>query len=172
MHRIFLVGFMGAGKSAVGAALAQLLRSPFVDLDERLRRRFGADIGEVFARHGEAAFRAAESEELAAVAGRDGAVVATGGGAFCRDENRRLIEAAGGVSVFLHLPWEVLRARLGDDHAGRPKYGDEASARRLWEERLPHYRRATLVVELAGDESPDEAAQRVAAALEEAPCAP
>jgi shikimate kinase len=172
MHRIFLVGFMGAGKTAVGAALAQLLGSPFVDLDERLRRRFGADIGEIFARHGEAAFRAAESEELAAAAGRDGAVVATGGGAFCRDENRRLIEAAGGVSVFLHLPWEVLRARLGNDHAGRPKYGDEASARRLWEERLPLYRRATVTVELAGDERPEEAAQRVAAALEEAPCAP
>ena len=152
--------------------LAQLLRSPFVDLDERLRRRFGADIGEVFARHGEAAFRAAESAELAAAVGGDGAVVATGGGAFCRAENRRLIEAAGGVSVFLDLPWEVLRARLGDDHAGRPKYGDEASARRLWEERLPLYRRATLTVALTGGERPAEAAELVARALREAPCAP
>jgi len=172
MHRIFLVGFMAAGKTAVGEALAQLLRSPFVDLDERLRRRFGADLGEVFARHGEAAFRAAESAELAAAAGRDGVVVATGGGAFCRDENRRLIEAVGGVSVFLHLPWEVLRARLRNDHAGRPKYGDEAAAGRLWEERLPHYRRAALTVELAGDEPPAEVAQRIAAALREVPCAP
>ncbi|MCU0233790.1 MAG: shikimate kinase [Thermoanaerobaculales bacterium] len=172
MNRIYLVGFMGAGKTAVGEALAKLLGTSFVDLDERLCRRFGAAIGEVFARHGEAAFRAAESAELAAAAAGDGAVVATGGGAYCRAENRRLIEDAGGVAVYLHLPWEVLRARLEHDHAGRPKYGDEASARRLWEERLPLYRRATVIVELAGDESPDEVARRVAAALEEAPCAP
>lgn len=171
MHRIFLVGFMGAGKSSVGEALAQLLSRPFVDLDERLCRRFGVAIPEIFARHGEAVFRAAETEELAAAAALDGVVVAAGGGAFCSAANRRLIEAAGATSVYLDLPWEALRRRLGADHGGRPLYGDEAAARRLWEARQPAYRRADLTVALAGDEGPGEAAAIVAGALREASCA-
>ena len=138
MNRIFLVGFMGAGKSSVGEALAQLLSSRFLDLDERLCRRFGASIPEVFARHGEAAFRAAEAEELAAAAAVEhDVVVATGGGAFCSAANRRLIEAAGATSVYLDLPWETLRRRLGADHGGRPLYDSETAARRLWEARQP-----------------------------------
>ena len=163
---------MGAGKTSVGEVLAQQLRTRFVDLDERLCRRLGMTIGEVFERHGEATFRTAESEELAAAAALEGGVVvATGGGAFCRGENRLLIEAAGGVSVYLHLPWEVLRRRLESDHAARPLYGDAERAERLWSERQPHYRLATLTVELAGDEGPDEVAGIVTEALREAPCA-
>jgi shikimate kinase len=172
MNRIFLVGFMGAGKSSVGGALAQLLSSRFVDLDELLSRRFDATVSEIFARHGEAVFRAAESEELAAVAALEhDVVVATGGGAFCSREGRRLVEAAGGVSVYLHLPWEILRRRLRSDHAGRPKYGDENAARQLWEERQDAYRRADVTVELSGRETPDEAAAMIAGALREASCA-
>lgn len=171
MDRIFLVGFMGAGKSRVGKALAQLLSRRFLDLDERLSRRFGATIPEVFARHGEAAFRAAETEELAAAAALDGVVVAAGGGAFASPANRRLLESAGATSVYLDLPWEVLRRRLEADHAGRPLYGDEAAARRLWEERQPAYRRADLTVALTGDEKPGEAAAMVVGALREASCA-
>jgi shikimate kinase len=172
MNRIFLVGFMGAGKSRVGEALAQLLSSRFVDLDERLCRRFGVAIPEIFAHHGEAVFRASETEELAAVAATEhDVVVATGGGAFCSEGNRRLIEAAGATSIYLDLPWEALRRRLGAAHAGRPLYGSEAAARRLWEARQPAYRCADLIVELAGDEEPGEAAAMVAGALREASCA-
>ncbi len=171
MNRIFLVGFMGAGKSSVGGALAQLLSSRFVDLDERLCRRFGASIPEVFARHGEAAFRAAETEELAAAAALDGVVVAAGGGAFVSAANRRLIEASGATSVYLDLPWEALRRRLEADHDGRPLYGGGAAARLLWEERQDAYRRADVTVELSGRETPDEAAAMVAGALREASCA-
>lgn len=171
MRSIFLIGFMGVGKTSVGEVLASRFGCRFIDLDQRLCQRFGTTIPEVFARHGEEVFRAAESDELARCADERDVVVATGGGAFCSQANREIIRASGGLSVFLDLPWEALDARLAGDHAGRPKYGDAGQAHRLFENRLPDYRRATMVVELAGTESAEEAADLVMAVLEEAPCA-
>ena len=171
MRNVFLVGFMGAGKTSVGEVLAARLDFEFVDLDRRLNERFDASTSEIFAQHGEAVFRAAESDELTRCAAESDVVVATGGGAFCSEENRQIIHASGGLSVFLDLPWEALGARLAGDHGGRPKYGDAAEARRLFESRLPDYRRAMRVVGLAGSESAAAAADLVLAVLEEAPCA-
>ena len=171
MRRIFLVGFMGAGKSTTGAALAGHLGCQFIDLDGEISRRLGAPIPDIFARFGEATFRAAESDELERCAELDDLVVATGGGAFSSDANRELIHRSGGVSVFLDLPWAVLRQRLTRDHAERPKYADTNQARLLFEERLPHYRCASVRISLARDEDPDEIVRRVAATLREAPCA-
>jgi shikimate kinase len=171
MRCVFLVGFMGAGKSSVGAALAARLGHRFVDLDQEISNRFGAPIPDVFADRGEANFRAAESDELARLAGLDDVVVATGGGAFCNEANREVIHGSGGVSVFLDLPWAELRHRLAGDHADRPMYDDTDQARQLFEERLPQYLCAVVRVELKGTESPEEAAGRVVHALQEAPCA-
>jgi shikimate kinase len=171
MPRIFLVGFMGAGKSSIGAALASRLGCRFIDLDEEISRRFGAPIREIFSRFGEATFRSAEYEELARCAESVDIVVATGGGAFCSDANRKMIHGSGGVSVFLDLPWVVLRQRLIGDHSARPMYDDTTQAKLLFEERLPDYRRALVHVSLAGEEHPEEVARRVEAMLREAPCA-
>jgi shikimate kinase len=171
MPRIFLVGFMSAGKSAVGAALAVRLGCRFIDLDDEISRRLGASIPEIFAGRGEAAFRAAESEELARCASLRDVVVATGGGAFCNEENREMMHRTGGVSVFLDLPWTALEERLARDNADRPMYDDTDQARRLFEERLPHYRCALVQVALAGNEDPEEAAGRVVETLREAACA-
>lgn len=171
MPRIFLVGFMGVGKSSVGAAVAARLGLRFIDLDEEISRRLGAPIPEVFDQCGEAAFRAAESDELARCAEFDDVVVATGGGAFCNEANREVIHRSGGVSAFLDLPWAVLRQRLTHDHTDRPMYDDTSQARQLFEERLPQYRCALVRVSLAGDEGPDEVADRVVETLREAPCA-
>ena len=98
-------------------------------------------------------------------------VVATGGGAFCDDENRRLIHSSNSVSVFLDVPWPVLRERLDQDHTGRPLYVSAATARALFAERLPHYRRAQITVALEGSEKPAEVAREIAQALQETPCA-
>lgn len=162
---------MGAGKSSVGTALAARLECAFIDLDSRVSERFAMPIHEIFERHGEEVFRAAETEELARCAVLDEVVVATGGGAFCDAGNRELIDAAGGVSVFLDLPWEVLAERLSRDHNGRPLYSDAERVRRLFELRRPLYWQARLRVSLSGSESPDDAADRVVEALQEVRCA-
>ena len=162
---------MGVGKSSIGAALADRLGLRFVDLDEEISDRLGAPIPDIFADSGEAAFRVAERDELARLAQLEDVVVATGGGAFCDPINRDLMHGAGGVSVFLDLPWTLLRERLAHDHSERPLYGDPDRARKLYDERLPVYQRARVQVTLDGSESPSEAAARVVDALQEAPCA-
>lgn len=171
MSNIFLVGFMGAGKSSVGEALGHHLGYRFVDLDERLSRRFGMSIASVFETRGEAAFRAAEREELATCAELTDAVVATGGGAFCDDENRRIIHSSNALSVFLDVPWPVLRDRLDRDQTERPLYDSATLAHALFEERLPKYRRAQMTVALDGSETAAEVAREIVQALQEAPCA-
>jgi shikimate kinase len=171
MRSVFLVGFMGAGKSSVGVALATRLGYRFIDLDEEISGRFGTTIPEIFHHHGEAAFRVVEGEELARCADLTDVVVATGGGAFCIEANREIIHNGEGVSVYLELPWEELGKRLASDHRERPKYDDADRARRLYEERLPHYRRAMITVSLEGFESSDDIAERIAAKLGEAMCA-
>jgi shikimate kinase len=167
---IYLVGFMGAGKTSLGERLAKHLGARFLDLDERLCERFDCPLSEVFQHHGEAAFRAAETEELVRVSGQDGLVVATGGGAFTCQANRSVIEESGGISVFLDLPWQVLERRLAADNAGRPAYRGPEQARRLYDERLPHYRRATLTIPLEGFEPQDEIVEIIANAVRGAPC--
>ena len=172
MRNVFLVGFMGAGKSSVGAALAARLGHRFIDLDERLRKRFEASIVEIFAVHGEGVFRAAETDELAHCADEQGVVVATGGGTFCIGANREIIGGSKSVSVYLDLPWKELDRRLAVDNSGRPKYDDAEQARNLFEERQPEYRHADVIIALKGSENPDEVADRVLRTLgEEAPCA-
>jgi shikimate kinase len=172
VRNIYLVGFMGAGKSSVGAALAARRGHRFIDLDERLRERFEASIPEIFAVHGEGVFRAAETDELGRCADKQGVVVATGGGTFCIGANREIISGSKGVSVYLDLPWEELDRRLAVDNSGRPKYDDAEQARSLFGERQPEYRHADVVIALKGSENPDEVAAQVVEALrEEVPCA-
>ena len=171
MFGIFLIGFMGAGKSSVGQALARHLDRPFIDLDERLVERFGMSIPRVFCDHGETAFRSAERAELAAAAADRAAVVATGGGTFCSRENREIIRAAGGLSVFLDLPWDVLDHRLSNGGDQRPLYVDAVQARELFEDRMVHYRKASTTLTLDGDESLAEVVRRVADVVSGALCA-
>ena len=171
MSNVYLVGFMGTGKTTVGEALAARLGWEFCDLDERLSERFAAPISEIFEQHGESAFRAAETDELTRAAALRNVVVATGGGAFCNAANREIIHRSGGVSVFLDLPWVEIQRRLPGRNLDRPMFGSTAEARELFEKRLPDYRRATLTVSLGGDESGADVADRIVEALEETLCA-
>lgn len=161
MASVFLVGFMGAGKSATAAALGALLGLPAVDLDAEIERDLGLSIPEIFARHGEAAFRAAERRLLAALAASaEPRVVALGGGAFASEDNRQTIAAGGGVSVFLDLPLAVLRERLPASDGSRPLW-DPQEAAELYATRRPAYLQAAAVVRLDGSETPAEVARRI-----------
>ncbi|NOZ94465.1 MAG: shikimate kinase [Acidobacteria bacterium] len=160
--RIFLVGFMGCGKTAVGRVLAGALGVPFVDLDAAITEALGrATIAEIFSHRGEPAFREEESRQLLRVAAMPRVVVATGGGTFCSARNRRIIEEAEGVTVFLDVEWSALMARLPGKNLDRPKFGSPEAASRLMATRRPAYERACIHLKLSGDETPEEVARSV-----------
>ena len=164
---VALVGFMGAGKSAVGRELAATLGLPFVDTDDLIVARAGP-IDEIFRTRGESAFRALEAELVTAAladAVRRPCVLALGGGAVLSPEVREALTRLPHV-VWLVAPPEVLWARAtGPGQAARPLAGDEAAFRRLLTAREPLYRAvATRVVPVAGRE-PGTIAAGLAAAL-------
>src|SRR5436190_19410550 len=97
LMNLFLIGYRGSGKTTVAAALAQRLGWPWIDADVELERRAGRSIKEIFATEGEAGFRDRESATLANLAQRDGWIVALGGGAVLREQNRQAIAGRGKV---------------------------------------------------------------------------
>jgi len=159
---VFLVGFMGAGKSTVGRALAGLLGRVFIDLDDRLVAIEGRSIVAILEDSGERYFREREREVLAAIERRPPSVVACGGGTYAHEPSRRAIDAAG-VAVWLQVPLDVALARCGAG-AGRPLLRGPEQARALYQARLPAYRLAPLHVDVEGL-TPEEAAERIAALL-------
>jgi 3-phosphoshikimate 1-carboxyvinyltransferase len=160
--RVVLVGFMGAGKSTVGPLLARLLGWELVEMDQRIEAEAGMSVPELFARHGEAAFRDRELQAARALQEVRRAVVATGGGAFAEPRTRDAL-AEGSVTVFLQAPFETLLERIRGG-AGRPLAGDRETMEQLLAERDPSYRQADLVVETAGA-TPQEVAGRIAEEL-------
>lgn len=116
---LFLVGFMGAGKTTVGRALATLLDRPFIDLDETIREHTGRDATELFAQIGEDGFRDLEREALRQAVLVPDAVVACGGGIVTNDASREVLETSGDV-VYLAVTADVALARVRDQLDGRP----------------------------------------------------
>ena len=163
---VVMVGMMGAGKTAVGTALARALSVPFLDSDEEIVRAADRAIAEIFERDGEAFFRARESEVLARLLRGAPCILSTGGGAFLAPANRALIHEAG-VSVWLRADVELLWQRVRHKTT-RPLLrtaNPRETLRALHEARLPFYSEADLVVESRPDLSVEEMAQRVIAAL-------
>ncbi len=171
MHPIFLVGFMGCGKTTVGRLLAERLGWSFVDLDQRIAESEGRTISEIFSEAGETAFRAAERLALSSIASVTDTVVATGGGLYSDPENRSLITGLGGWSVFLDVPWPVLEARLGNQDSSRPMWGSPTAARALFERRRSDYRLADAVVTAGVDESPPDVVEAIIQLRPELACA-
>lgn len=162
--RIYLVGFMGSGKTAIGRRIAERLDRPFVDLDAEIERTSGLTIRALFEAHGEAAFREREALFLEGTSALPAAVIATGGGCYVREGNRRTI-ARLGTAVFLDVPLPSLLSRLAGK-TDRPLFQNPEQARLLYAEREPFYRMGSVPVRLEGD-SVEQAADRVLDALAE-----
>jgi shikimate kinase len=169
--RIYLTGFMGAGKSATGRRLAAELGWEFIDLDEQIEAAAGLPVAEIFGRHGEDHFRRLERRELAATLDRSRLVVATGGGTLAQPEALELLRGRG-LIVWLELPFAELAARIeAAGVAARPLFGDRRRARRLYEERLPFYRQANIVLAVDGGQSVEKVVRRLMAELGVEACA-
>ena len=156
------------GKSAVGKVLASQLDWEFEDLDQRIVKREGRSIEQIFRESGEPAFRRAEHRALRAVLAESGSirrVVALGGGAFVQAENTALLTQAGAPAVFLDAPVEVLFRRCQAEHeVERPLRRSQEEFGRLYQARRPHYLKAALRIE-TGDQSVDAVARAVAESL-------
>ena len=151
---VFLVGFMGTGKSTVGRVLADDVGWRFVDLDEEIEREEGTTILQIFDQRGEAAFREIESRMLAKyvklVQGGRPHVISLGGGAFLSDRNFDLV-THNGVSIWLDCPLDVIERRVAQsDH--RPLARDPVRMRELFEARRPGYSRADYRIDIDTDD--------------------
>lgn len=162
MRSICLVGFMGAGKSAVGAALAERLAIPMVDLDQEIERLEGMSVYRIFAEKGEAYFRRREWEVLKSL-GDSGMILSLGGGAFTIDDNIDLVNARS-ESVWLQCPIEICIQRCAVNAQERPLFRDPEELARLYEHRKKYYKRARHHVD-SGSGTPAEIAERVLRAI-------
>jgi shikimate kinase len=160
--KIYLVGFMAAGKTTVARALAARLGWQVEDVDALIEARERRAIADIFARQGEAYFRSVEREILRLLLPLRHVVVATGGGSFMDPENRAAINMDG-VSVWLDVPFEEVIARIPAD-GRRPLAASRAELEQLFALRRAGYATAHLRVD-AADAPAEEVAERIMDAL-------
>lgn len=144
MKHLMLVGLPGAGKSAVGAAVAELLRMPFVDSDVLIVRRMQMPVDRIFAVHGEAEFRRMEREIVAEALAGEPAVIAPGGGWAAQDGSLATARAAGAMLLYLRTPPQLAADRIAH---GEPRPlvagpNPDERMRELLQEREPFYTQA------------------------------
>jgi shikimate kinase len=168
ISRLILTGFMGAGKSTVGAILARDLGWKFIDLDHVIEAASQSTVAEIFRNHGEAEFRRREREALRQVTDGDEVVLALGGGVI-EDESARslLLGSPGNCLVFLHAEFEELLARCTAEGKTRPLLAaPEALAARL-ARRLPYYRTSHVTIATNGLTAREVANQVLASVSQE-----
>lgn len=142
---IFIVGFMGSGKTTTGRLLADRLGLPFLDLDSEIQRLRGLTIPEIFTLDGEESFRETESQALRTAIQRKRSVIALGGGAFAPAGNRTVIQRCG-ISIWLRIDLQAAWQRCS--LSSRPLAQDYDTFARLFAERQGTYARADLVVDV------------------------
>ncbi|HEX7152365.1 MAG TPA: shikimate kinase [Thermoanaerobaculia bacterium] len=158
--KIYMVGFMGAGKTTIGRELAARIDAPFFDLDELIEAAEKMTIKNVFAQFGEPHFRKRERDLLRSTKYLDAAVVATGGGTFTFDENIQFIQSEG-LSVYLSAPYALLRARIAEKAGDRPLFRDDLSTHELYANRIRYYRMSDITLEIREEETPNEIVERL-----------
>jgi len=151
--RIFLIGFMGSGKSSIGRELAHKLGLLFIDLDSLIEEKTSSSISEIFSNQGEEKFREIEQQCLKETFKADNVVIATGGGTPCFHNNMQLINEHG-ISVYIKLNAGMLASRLISDNGKRPLLKDHTTPEdfqkhisQLLETRELYYEKATFIVE-------------------------
>ena len=158
VDKIYLVGFMAAGKTTVARALSARLGWRAEDVDELIEAHERRAVAEIFARHGEPYFRDVEREILKLLLPLRQVVVATGGGTFMDADNRVAINLDG-VSVWLDIPFDLVLARLPAD-GRRPLAADRAQMERLFTLRQAAYQQAHLRID-AGRAPAEEIAEQI-----------
>jgi shikimate kinase len=151
---IYLVGFMGSGKSMIGRMLAHALGWSFFDLDDEIEAAEKTSITEIFETRGELEFRRIESEMLqqhvAWIEHGRPAVVALGGGTFAQAKNRALLEDRG-ITIWLNCPFEIAAKRVGQA-SHRPLARDPEMFAALYQDRLESYQLAAIHIEITSDD--------------------
>jgi shikimate kinase len=156
--KVYLIGFMGAGKSTVARALAKRLDWAVEDIDERIEKRERRDIPTIFRQEGEPYFRAIEQEELIALLPARGMVIATGGGTIINPMARELMLRDGAV-IWLDAPFTTVLDRVPLD-GRRPLAADRIEMESLYNQRLMAYSRAHLRLD-AGKRSVEELVDQI-----------
>ncbi|MDI5890199.1 shikimate kinase AroK [Halomonas rhizosphaerae] len=147
LPNLILIGPMGAGKSTIGRLLAAELSREFYDSDHEIQARCGADIPWIFDVEGEAGFRDRETQMIRELTRREGVVIATGGGAVLREENRRVLRESGTVIYLLTTVEQQLRRTAKDRNRPLLQRGDrEQLLRDMFALRDPLYRATADVV--------------------------
>lgn len=159
MSKVYLIGFMGTGKSAVGHRLRG--RYAVDELDERFEQEQGQTITAFFTDHGEAGFRTHESELLKS---SNAEVIVTGGGIVEREENRLYMQESGTV-VWIDTPFDLIWERIASD-PNRPLVTEQEQVRRLFERRYSLYA-GVATVRLEGTASIEELTRAIETVLEE-----
>lgn len=148
---IFLIGFMGSGKTTLGKQLASKLGYRFIDQDEVIEQKCQMTISEIFAKHGEDEFRIVENKVLQDLVKNENCVIATGGGAPCFHNNMELMNN-GGFTIYIKVDPEIIVQRLKVAHTSRPLIKDKSEAELLeytqqkLTERSPFYSRSKLIL--------------------------
>ncbi|MGA8740409.1 MAG: shikimate kinase [Terracidiphilus sp.] len=161
LRRIVLTGFMGSGKSTVGPIIAERLGWQFVDVDNVIEAEAGAAIADIFARHGEGAFRDCEHATIARLAIGEGVVLALGGGAIEREDTRQLLlNSPGTLLAHLEVELNTTLTRCSGTENTRPVLADQANLAARYQRRLPLYRMAHVSIH-ADTLTPDQVAEAV-----------